>query len=109
MAVPPLSGLRLKVDATGFCVMELTAVAEILTRLYEGSLDQGPVHATTTRMMTMYGLQARSAARESIGASAAACAPRLRATAAPPNARIVLGRQIFVNPNSSQNDASISV
>ena len=37
----------------------------------------------------MYGLQARSAARESIGASAAACAPRLRATAAPPNARIV--------------------
>src|SRR5206468_12802688 len=94
IAVPPLSGFKLNVDATGFSVTELIAVADSRTRLYDGSFDHGPVHATTTRMITMYGLHARSAPRASIGASVAACAPRLRATATPPTVRIVLGRQI---------------
>ncbi len=53
MAVPPLSGFRLKVDATGRCVTELTDCTVNFTRLYPGSRDHGPVHATTTRMITM--------------------------------------------------------
>ena len=56
--MPPLSGVKLKTDVSAFCVIDDFAATESLNKLFAGSADQGPVHATTTRISTMYGIQA---------------------------------------------------
>src|SRR5579864_3477104 len=55
MAVPPLSGLKLKVETTGLVVIEGGATAETLNlyQLIPGSFDHGPVHKTTTISRTI--------------------------------------------------------
>lgn len=46
--VPPLNGVKLKIEAIGRCVVEETAEVESRNQLILGKWDHGPVHATTT-------------------------------------------------------------
>src|ERR1019366_4188013 len=64
--VPPPNGLKLNIDEMGLCVTDDLAATDSLNRLIPGRWDHGPVQATTTRMSTMYGTQAKKAARTDV-------------------------------------------
>ena len=51
--MPPPSGVKLKIEAIGFCVTEDSAATDSLNKLIAGRRDHGPVQATTTAMSTM--------------------------------------------------------
>ena len=51
--VPPVNGVKLKTEVSGFCVTEDFAATDQLEQLIGGRCDHGPVHATTTRISTM--------------------------------------------------------
>src|SRR5579863_7831271 len=61
--VPPLSGLKLKVEESVPCVTDDLAVTASFSQLIPGRGDLGFVHPTTTRISTMYGSHANKASR----------------------------------------------
>src|SRR5689334_18372280 len=123
MDVPPLSGLKLKVEAMGFCVTDEMAPTLHLCANLPGRCDHGPVHSTTTTIRMMYGSHARKAllvpgstfllwpptvTERSLpplcaAASALACCSEI---IFPPKARMFFGLQTFTNSNSTQNETS---
>src|ERR1035441_4090544 len=93
--VPPPNGLKLNIDEMGLCVTDDLAATDSLNRLNAGRADHGPVQATTTRMSTMYGTQAKKAARTDVISMVFAAAAGADSSGAPPNPRVVFGGHIF--------------
>lgn len=106
IAEPPANGVKLKTDATGFCVTEEVAAIDHLNQLIAGRCDQGPVHATTTQMSTMYGIHTKNARRIEFSSAKSEEGATAGVIFAPPNPRITFGCQIFTNRKRAQNETS---
>src|ERR1700723_1226204 len=104
--LPPFKGVKLKTEGIAFCVTEDFAATDSLIRLLAGSVDHGPVQATTTRISTIYGAQANNPSRPEASSAAFDATVPAGSSAAPPKPRIVLGRQSLTSRNRIQNEAS---